>query len=415
MKTHQSVRRLVAIVCLILFSASLASAERPPKPLKVFILAGQSNMQGHAKVSTIDYIGDDPATAPILREMRAEDGSYRVVDDTWISYLTHGRETPNGEGTGQLTAGFGARSDPAEDGGKIGPEFTFGIYMQKELRQPILIIKAAWGGKSLHTDFRPPSAGPYEFNESELASIKKRGLDLDDEKAKREAVSGVYYRLMVEHVKRVLTDIQRVYPDYDEKQGHEIAGFVWFQGWNDVVNGGVYPKRGQPGGYDKYSEWMAMFIRDVRKDLNSPEMPFVIGVLGTNGPIENVAPRYRAIHGTFREAMAAPASLPEFKGNVVAVRTAPCWDMKLEKIAQKREKLNQRKRAVQNQIKKGELTSEDAADELATIQAKLDSPEDNVIWKRGASNAAYHYFGSAKTMALIGKSFAEAMLEMQGD
>ena len=40
------------------------------KPLKVFILAGQSNMQGHAEICTFDYIGDDPATAPILDEMR---------------------------------------------------------------------------------------------------------------------------------------------------------------------------------------------------------------------------------------------------------------------------------------------------------------------------------------------------------
>lgn len=34
------------------------------KPLKVFILAGQSNMEGPANVSTFDYLGDDPATAP---------------------------------------------------------------------------------------------------------------------------------------------------------------------------------------------------------------------------------------------------------------------------------------------------------------------------------------------------------------
>ena len=39
--------------------------------------------------------------------------------------------------------------------------------------------------------------------------------------------------------------------------------------------------------------------------------------------------------------------------------------------------------------------------------------EDEAMWKRGASNAGYHYLGCAKTMALIGKAFAEAMLEMQ--
>ena len=98
------------------------------KPLKVYILAGQSNMEGHAKVETFDYIGDDPATAPLLKEMRGPDGKPRVSDKVWISYFTGMKDT-NGEGTGKLTAGYGARRNPAENGGKIGPEFTFGLTM----------------------------------------------------------------------------------------------------------------------------------------------------------------------------------------------------------------------------------------------------------------------------------------------
>ena len=61
------------------------------KPLKVYILAGQSNMEGHAKVETFDYIGDDPATAPLLKEMRGPDGKPRVCEQVWISYLTGSR------------------------------------------------------------------------------------------------------------------------------------------------------------------------------------------------------------------------------------------------------------------------------------------------------------------------------------
>ena len=37
-------------------------------PLKVYILAGQSNMEGHAKLSSFDHIGMDPKTVPILEE-----------------------------------------------------------------------------------------------------------------------------------------------------------------------------------------------------------------------------------------------------------------------------------------------------------------------------------------------------------
>src|SRR5689334_13364652 len=205
------------------------------RPMKVFILAGQSNMEGHAKIETFDYIGDDPATAPLLKQMRGPDGKPTVCDGAWISFFT-GSGDQNGEGFGKLTAGYGARSKPDKPGNKIGPEFTFGLTMDAAFEEPVLIIKAAWGGKSLHTDFRPPSAGPYVFNETQLANIAKRGKDIAEAKAKKAAETGVYYRLMVEHVKRVIGDIKRVVPEYDGAQGYEIAGFVWLQGWNDLVD-----------------------------------------------------------------------------------------------------------------------------------------------------------------------------------
>ena len=69
--------------------------------------------------------------------------------------ISRAGETTWGKAAAKLTAGYGSRRNPAEAGDKIGPEFTFGIYMQKTLKEPILIIKTAWGGKSIHTDFRP--------------------------------------------------------------------------------------------------------------------------------------------------------------------------------------------------------------------------------------------------------------------
>ena len=51
---------------------------------------------------------------------------------------------------------------------------------------------------------------------------------------------------MLEHVQHVLSDIGRVYPEHDQTEGHELAGLVWFQGWNDMVDRGTYPKG--PGG-----------------------------------------------------------------------------------------------------------------------------------------------------------------------
>lgn len=372
------------------------------KKLKIFILAGQSNMEGHAKIETFDYIGDDPATAPLLSQMRGPDGKPRVCDNVWISYFT-GMGENNGEGMGKLTAGYGSRRDPTESGGKIGPEFTFGITMDAALEEPVLIIKTAWGGKSLYYDFRPPSAGVYPRSPDDIAKNRNP-----------EPNSGRYYRLMLDHVKKVLADPKRVCPAYDAAQGFEIAGFVWLQGWNDMVSHDVYPnpaKDSKDNAYAKYSEWMAMFIRDVRKDFGAPKMPFVIGVMGVDGAKPNA-------HVTaFREAMAAPAALPEFKGNVIAVQTAPFWSEELGAIAGKYEKVRGMAFSLKTKNKNGPnkdgtMTEEQQREYLKKFEAELITPDEVAKWKRGASNAGYHYLGCAKTFALMGKAFAEANLEM---
>ena len=134
--------------------------------------------------------------------------------------------------------------------------------------------------------------------------------------------------------------------------------------------------------------------------------------MGTNGPLENLEPRYQPIHGEFRRAMAAPASLAEFQGTVIAVQTWPFWDMPLDAVAKQREQLNARKRSLEQSIAKGDVTPDDAAAELAEIATTLASPEIQGLWDRGASNAAYHYFGCGKTMALIGRAFADGLLEV---
>ena len=203
-----------SLVLLMMSTMPLFGAE-PNGKLKVFILAGQSNMEGHAKVTTFGYLGKDPATAPMLKEMQDADGQPRVCDNVWIAYLTGGRNG-NGEGFGRLTAGYGSRPNPAEDGGKIGPEFTFGLTMNKALADPILIIKTAWGGKSLHTDFRPPSAGPYELTPNDIA---KKKYETAEQKQALKDKTGQYYRDMIEYVNRVLKDITRVYPEYDADKG----------------------------------------------------------------------------------------------------------------------------------------------------------------------------------------------------
>jgi hypothetical protein len=365
----------------------MAACAVTAKPLQVYILVGQSNMEGHARVETIDYIGEDPATAPLLKRMLGPDGKPAAAKNVWISYYT-GIGEKNGEGFGPLTTGYGSRQDPAKDGGKIGPEYTFGLAMERAGQGPVLLIKAAWGGKSLNYDFRSPGAGPYPRTARDLETDKHPLAD-----------AGHYYRLMLAHAKQVLAN-----------------GFIWLQGFNDMVDSNFYPKqpKGAPGNrFALYSEYMGAFIRDVRKDLGAPRLPFVIGVMGVGGKDpgsdDNLA---------FREAMAAPASLPEFKGNVLAVRTAPFWDEKLGAIQDKKEKVRQMAYELKNKGKRsanadGKMTEAQQKAYLKDYEAKLISADEAAMQKRGASNAGYHYLGCAKTFALMGEAFAEANLQIR--
>lgn len=371
------------------------------EPLKVYVLAGQSNMQGHAQVRTIEHIGMDPDTVAILNQIRTPDGVDRVFPNIRISALGIGDE----ERHGALTTGYGAIGG----GPKIGPELTFGIDMQQRVQQPILIIKTAWGGKSLHTDFRSPSAGPYEFTEQQLQQLQRQDKDIKQVQQERSDATGVYYKLMLQHVRAVLNNIPRVYPDYDPSSGYELSGFVWFQGWNDMVDQGVYPNRANPGGYDRYSDALTHFIRDVRKDLATPNLPFVIGVMGAGGPVEKYGPdkqRYASTHAEFRKAMAAPAALPEFQGNVTAVLTEQAWDLQLTELSDRWNKVKAKSRSLNAQK---ELTAEQRTAQVDELTKTLFTPEELTILQTGVSNAEYHYLGSAKIMAKIGKAFAAAL------
>jgi alpha-galactosidase len=382
------------------------------KPLKVFILAGQSNMQGHAKVSTFDSLAGDPKTAPLLKEMLDKDGKPKVCEKVWITSVGCLGDAYSDlkEQKGKLTAGFGAGGE-----NNIGPEFTFGLTMEKRLNEPVLIIKTSWGGRSLHTDFRPPSAGPFVLPKETQELWDKHpegahGIPKAEDRpkffAEKTAATGVYYREMIARVRKVLKDIKRVVPDYDEKQGYELAGFIWFQGFNDFVDRGVYPNRDKAGGYDLYADLLCHFIRDVRKDLSAPKLPFVIGVMGIDGlKGDKEGPMKH-----FREAQRKPATLPEFTGNVFVVETAPFWDDDLAALAERKERVYAELKQQFNQAKPKPTEPEKEAARKKALEEAF-TPEELKRLMKGVSNGGYHYLGAAKIMAPIGQAFAEALLE----
>jgi alpha-galactosidase len=221
---------------------------------------------------------------------------------------------------------------------------------------------------------------------------------------------------VVSHVKDVLADPKKVYPDYNAEEGYEIAGFVWFQGFNDLV--GPYPRTDPAQGkksvkdYSEYSSLMACFIRDIRKDLDAPGMPFVIGVLGTGG--EDAGENSNA----FRKAMAAPVELDEFKGNVSAVYTHEFWPSELDEVRARRDevlkpfaKRGKEAKALEGDARK-KAFEQLQADQDAAMKAAL-SEEDLWLLENGISNQGFHYWGSAKFFAQIGEAFAKAMAALE--
>jgi len=483
------------------------------------------------KTNTFEHIRMFPETAKDFADLFNKDGSPVTLDDVYVSQWKE-------KACGKLAPRYGG----GKKGDMFGPEYAFGIYMHKKLKEPFLIIKTSEGGKDLNYHFRPPSAGEWTPPEGHPDLIKKEDvklsplpipakLDLADDwtpekpyalrrrhmgldgfkgaeigkvngiypiyllsgpkgkikgdpflqgdlilgvdgsglrddpiahwrdafysskssngdwmikitrwrrgkietfdfdfcdtieggraklpeylaEQKKAAIEkekgrGGYYRDMIAHVKSVLGDIKKAYPAYDEKAGYEIAGFLWLQGWNDMINEGLYPNRDEPRGYEQYTWLLEHFIRDVRKDLNAPDMPFVIGVMGVDG-IDDPPTGFR---GQFQQAMAAPAANPEFKGTVAAVQLGKYWDHQLAALVEKSSKLKEK----MNDFKyKDGLTGDALKKACADYRATQITAKEEEILRKGVSEGSFHYLGSAKIMCGIGKGFAEAMIELQG-
>jgi alpha-galactosidase len=213
-------------------------------------------------------VAKDPATAGKFKHLLTKEGTWAVRDDVWIHYLDR---------KGKLTTGFGVQKDC------IGPELGFGWVIGDAFEEPVLLIKLAWGGKSLGKDFLPPSTG---------------------------GEVGPYYQEIITRTKAVLANLKTEFPELADRS-YELAGFGWHQGWNDRINQAFV---------DSYQKNMTHFINDVRKELGVKDLPFVIAETGMTGP-EEKHPRALGL----MKAQAAVAQQKEFEGTVAFVPTQSFW------------------------------------------------------------------------------------------
>ncbi len=274
------------------------------KPVKVFILLGQSNMLGFGKTKGGDgsleyavkekklypYLVDDTGAWTVRKDVRnvrvmgSGTGAMRVFNNEWLTI----------------------------SGGRIGPEIGIGYYLGQAIDEPVLLLKSCIGNRALGWDLLPPGSEGFEFTDEKGVTWIHPGYKGSPERWEKGTepkkigwYAGMQYDGDIARAKKVLEELDTYYPGAKE---YEVAGFFWWQGDRDSRSGALA---------SRYERNLVHLIKQLRKDFDAPNAKFVCATLGQTekGASDN--------GGKLLEAMFAvdgkSGKYPEFKGNVATV------------------------------------------------------------------------------------------------
>jgi hypothetical protein len=321
-----SFRKLSGLAALLVLTAGVAPAFfQDPKPLpgpdgkpadhtrkvKVFVLLGQSNMLGFGRVGpkdtkgSLEYMVHEKGKYGFLKD---DEGRWTVRKDVRYVHVMDRR----GVDYKDLETFQVMKNDWLTVAGNFGPELGFGHVMGHVLDEPVLVLKACIGNRSLGWDLLPPGSPRYEFEGRVYAGYKDVAPSWE-KGAEPKAVNwyaGRQYDADTAHAKTVLKNLKKYFPDY-QGQGYEVAGFVWWQGHKDQ----------NAAHAAKYEENLVRLIKSLRKDFAAPDAKFVLATGCGN-------PQREGFGLTIAEAQLAVGDAkkhPEFRGNVTAVDTRDLW------------------------------------------------------------------------------------------
>jgi autotransporter-associated beta strand protein len=330
------------------------------KPVKVFILMGQSNMQGKGAINPI-------GTPGTLATVAKQQNKFPNLLDTNGNWSARGDVKYRGVisciGNAELTVGQGTGST------QIGPELGFGHVMGYHFDEPVIVIKASFGGQDLGFDFLAPGSPRYDEGGKTYGGYLDTARSwtigatpppqhvpgtpigyLANPVGGAQNYGGKMFDDCVSQVNGILDNFATQYTQY-AAQGYQIAGIGWFQGFNDTVTT-TFPGR--------YEANLVNFINGFRSAVNAPSAPFVVTTSGFSG--------YAAAGNTLtvinaQLAVGDPVKYPAFAGNVKSMDTRGYW--------------------------------RDAAD----------SPVPN-------GSQGYHYNHNSETLLLVGDAMARGMLDL---
>jgi alpha-galactosidase len=273
-----------------------------------------------------------------FRHLLAEDGSWLKRPDVYLNdaYMGKGSSAPHGVDA---------------CGPTFGPELGFGFVMGTFHDEPVIVMKADIGNRSLGWDILPPGSERYVFEGKENPGYGDK-LDANGKVVTFDGegwYAGKQYDDYTASIRAVLDTFGEKYPEFKD-QGYEVAGFVWWQGHKDG---------GNPAHIARYEENMVNLIKAWRKEFNAPNAPWAIATVGFQG--DQMSENYQKIAEAQLNA-ADPERHPELAGTVKTIDTRPFW-------------------------------------RDASISPK---------------NQDYHYNHNAETYMLVGDSLGRAMAEMKG-
>jgi len=201
-RTFEIFLRILMLAPVAAHGADTTKADAETKTLRVFIFAGQSNMEGaDSKVKDIQRF---PPFA----------GLDLPQDKILFSYNIGREEKRTSQGWVALQA----------VNKLVGPELSFARSVAQETKAPIAIIKCAAGGTTLGGDWNPDDPSGFKLYPLALQLIQSSLAELDQKK--------VAYR---------------------------IEGFMWHQGENDMFSKELKPNYGR-----NLEKFLAAWRRDLK-------------------------------------------------------------------------------------------------------------------------------------------------------
>jgi len=272
-------------------------------PFKITFLTKAANGLGWSRRTdipgTLDTVVKTDGKFPHLIDNH---GNWTVRDDVWY------RGVVTATANQWLTVGCGANAH------SIGPELQFGHILGDYHEEPVILIKASQGNRSLGWDILPPGSKRFTFEGRTYAGYKDDCPSWIEGQEKKPVnwYAGKQYDDFVTGVHDVLDNFAENFPQYKDR-GYEIAGFAWWQGHKD----------GNAAHASRYEFNLVNLINTLRAEFDAPKAPFVVATIGFNGwdmagPHLTVANAQLAVSGE-------TGKYPEFAGNVLTVETRDFW------------------------------------------------------------------------------------------